>query len=111
MKKLKNILLILFLTSLGLEFFSDKYELFAYPENLTTILAGLVLGAIAINIFSKEQLKKKFFKKEAVIILAIIPLYAILDYFTENHLFVNFLIVFAIIVIVLITVNFIKKDN
>ena len=109
MKKLKNTILVIFIISLAVEFFSDKYELFSYPENITTILAFAVLASIIVNIFSKQELKKKFIKKEFVIVLAIIPLYAILEYFTDFHLFLNFLIVCIILFIGLFTFSFFKN--
>jgi len=109
MKKLKNTILVIFIISLAVEFLSEKYELFSYPENITTILAFAVLASIIVNIFSKQQLKKKFIKKEFVIVLAIIPLYAILEYFTDFHLFLNFLIVCIILFIGLFTFSFFKN--
>ena len=109
MKKLKNTILVIFIISLAVEFFSDKYELFSYPENITTILAFAVLASIIVNIFSKQELKKKFIKKEFVIVLAIIPLYVILEYFTDFHLFLNFLIVCVILFIGLFTFSFFKN--
>ena len=109
MKNLKNTILVIFIISLAVEFFSDKYELFSYPENITTILAFAVLASIIVNIFSKQELKKKFIKKEFVIVLAIIPLYVILEYFTDFHLFLNFLIVCVILFIGLFTFSFFKN--
>ena len=111
MKKLKNTILVIFIISLAVEFFSDKYELFSYPENITTILAFAVLASIIVNIFSKQELKKKFIKKEFVIVLAIIPLYAILEYFTDFHLFLNFLIVCIILFIGLISYSLLKNKS
>tara|TARA_B100000965_G_scaffold227585_1_gene190484 strand:+ start:299 stop:640 length:342 start_codon:yes stop_codon:yes gene_type:complete len=111
MKKLKNTILVIFIISLAVEFFSDKYELFSYPENITTILAFAVLASIIVNIFSKQELKKKFIKKEFVIVLAIIPLYAILEYFTDFHLFLNFLIVCIILFIGLISFSLLKNKS
>ena len=109
MKKIKNTILVIFIISLAVEFFSDKYELFSYPENITTILAFAVLASIIVNIFSKQELKKKFIKKEFVIVLATIPLYVILEYFTDFHLFLNFLIVCVILFIGLFTFSFFKN--
>tara|TARA_B100000900_G_scaffold274144_1_gene234267 strand:- start:206 stop:547 length:342 start_codon:yes stop_codon:yes gene_type:complete len=111
MKKLKNTILVIFIISLAVEFFSDKYDLFSYPENITTILAFAVLASIIVNIFSKQELKKKFIKKEFVIVLAIIPLYAILEYFTDFHLFLNFLIVCIILFIGLISFSLLKNKS
>ena len=111
MKKLKNTILVIFIISLAVEFFSDKYDLFSYPENITTILAFAVLASIIVNIFSKQELKKKFIKKEFVIVLAIIPLYAILEYFTDFHLFLNFLIVCIILFIALISFSLLKNKS
>ena len=111
MKKLKNTILVIFIISLAVEFFSDKYELFSYPENITTILAFAVLASIIVNIFSKQELKKKFIKKEFFIVLAIIPLYAILEYFTDFHLFLNFLIVCIILFIGLISFSLMKNKS
>tara|TARA_B100000579_G_scaffold374562_1_gene338868 strand:+ start:742 stop:1083 length:342 start_codon:yes stop_codon:yes gene_type:complete len=111
MKNLKNTILVIFIISLAVEFFSDKYELFSYPENITTILAFAVLASIIVNIFSKQELKKKFIKKEFVIVLAIIPLYAILEYFTDFHLFLNFLIVCIILFIGLISFSLLKNKS
>ena len=111
MKKLKTTILVIFIISLAVEFFSDKYELFSYPENITTILAFAVLASIIVNIFSKQQLKKKFIKKEFVIVLAIIPLYVILEYFTDFHLFLNFLIVCIILFIGLISFSLLKNKS
>ena len=111
MKKLKNTILVIFIISLAVEFFSDKYELFSYPENITTILAFAVLASIIVNIFSKQELKKKFIKKEFVVVLAIIPLYAILEYFTDFHLFLNFLIVCIILFIGLISYSLLKNKS
>ena len=111
MKKLKNTILVIFIISLAVEFFSDKYELFSYPKNITTILAFAVLASIIVNIFSKQELKKKFIKKEFVIVLAIIPLYAILEYFTDFHLFLNFLIVCIILFIGLISFSLLKNKS
>ena len=111
MKNLKNTILVIFIISLAVEFFSDKYELFSYPENITTILAFAVLASIIVNIFSKQELKKKFIKKEFVIVLAIIPLYAILEYFTDFHLFLNFLIVCIILFIGLISYSLLKNKS
>ena len=93
MKKAKNIVLILFVASLAVEYFANTYDLFAYPEDVTLALSILVVVSIIINFFSKQQKKKKFLNKEAVIVLAIIPFYALLDYFTEFHLFTNFIII------------------
>ena len=111
MKKLKNTILVIFIISLAVEFFSDKYEFFSYPENITTILAFAVLASIIVNIFSKQELKKKFIKKEFVIVLAIIPLYVILEYFTDFHLFLNFLIVCIILFIGLISFSLLKNKS
>ena len=111
MKKLKNTILVIFIISLAVEFFSDKYDLFSYPENITTILAFAVLASIIVNIFSKQELKKKFIKKEFVVVLAIIPLYAILEYFTDFHLFLNFLIVCIILFIGLISFSLLKNKS
>ena len=111
MKKLKNTILVIFIISLAVEFLSEKYELFSYPENITTILAFAVLASIIVNIFSNQQLKKKFIKKEFVIVLAIIPLYAILEYFTDFHLFLNFLIVCIILFIGLISFSLLKNKS
>tara|TARA_B100001063_G_scaffold231548_1_gene245759 strand:- start:43 stop:384 length:342 start_codon:yes stop_codon:yes gene_type:complete len=111
MKKLKTTILVIFIISLAVEFFSDKYELFSYPENITTILAFAVLASIIVNIFSKQELKKKFIKKEFVIVLAIIPLYVILEYFTDFHLFLNFLIVCIILFIGLISFSLLKNKS
>ena len=111
MKKLKNTILVIFIISLAVEFFSDKYELFSYPENITTILAFAVLASIIVNIFSKQELKKKFIKKEFVIVLVIIPLYVILEYFTDFHLFLNFLIVCIILFIGLISFSLLKNKS
>jgi hypothetical protein len=111
MKKLKTTILVIFIISLALEFLSDKYELFSYPENITTILAFAVLASILVNIFSNQELKKKFVKKEFVIILAIIPLYIILEYFTDFHLFLNFLIVCIILFIGLISFSLLKNKS
>ena len=111
MKKLKNTILVIFIISLAVEFFSDKYDLFSYPENITTILAFAVLASIIVNIFSKQELKKKFINKEFVIVLAIIPLYAILEYFTDFHLFLNFLIVCIILFIGLISFSLLKNKS
>ena len=111
MKNLKNTILVIFIISLAVEFFSDKYDLFSYPENITTILAFAVLASIIVNIFSKQELKKKFIKKEFVIVLAIIPLYAILEYFTDFHLFLNFLIVCIILFIGLISFSLLKNKS
>ena len=85
MKKAKNIILVLFVASLAIEYLSSSYELFIYPENITLVLALLVIASIVVNIFSKEEKKKKFLNKEVVIVLAIIPFYGLLDYFTEFH--------------------------
>ena len=111
MKKLKNTILVIFIISLAVEFFSDKYDLFSYPENITTILAFAVLASIIVNIFSKQELKKKFIKKEFVVVLAIIPLYAILEYFTDFHLFLNFLIVCITLFIGLISFSLLKNKS
>jgi len=111
MKKLKSTILVIFIISLAVEFLSDKYELFDYPENITTILAFAVLASIIVNIFSKQELKKKFIKKEFVIVLAIIPLYVILEYFTDFHLFLNFLIVCIILFIGLISFSLLKNKS
>ena len=111
MKKLKTTILIIFIISLAVEFLSEKYELFTYPENITTILAFAVIATIIVNIFSKQELKKKFIKKEFVIVLAIIPLYAILEYFTDFHLFLNFLIICIILFIGLISFSFLKNKS
>jgi len=111
MKKLKTTILVIFIISLALEFLSDKYELFSYPENITTILAFAVLASISVNIFSNQELKKKFVKKEFVIILAIIPLYIILEYFTDFHLFLNFLIVCIILFIGLFSFSLLKNKS
>jgi|TARA_B100001093_G_scaffold278550_1_gene266240 hypothetical protein len=111
MKKLKTTILVIFIISLALEFLSDKYELFSYPENITTILAFAVLASILVNIFSNQELKKKFVKKEFVIILAIIPLYIILEYFTDFHLFLNFLIVCIILFIGLFSFSLLKNKS
>ena len=93
MKKAKNLILILFVASLAVEYFANTYDLFAYPEDVTLVLSILVLTSVIINIFSKQQKKKKLLNKEIVIIIAIIPFYVLLDYFTEFHLFTNFIII------------------
>ena len=99
MKKVKNIILVLFVTSLAIEYLANSYELFIYPENITLVLALLVIASIVVNIFSKEEKKKKFLNKEVVIVLAIIPFYGLLDYFTEFHLFTNFIIISIVLII------------
>ena len=99
MKKAKNLILVLFVASLVVEYFSNTYELFNYSGDITLILAILVVASIIINIFSKEEKGKKFLNKEVVIVLAVIPLYGLLDYFTEFHLFTNFIIVSIILII------------
>ena len=77
MKKAKNLILILFIASLAVEYFSNTYELINYPEEITLSLAILVVASIIINIFSKEEKSKKFLNKEVIIVLAVIPLYGI----------------------------------
>ena len=99
MKKAKNLILILFVASLAVEYFANTYDLFAYPEDLTLVLSILVLTSVVINILSKQQKKKKFLNKEVVIIIAIIPFYVLLDYFTEFHLFTNFIIISIVLII------------
>ena len=99
MKKAKNIVLILFVASLAVEYFANTYDLFAYPEDVTLALSILVVASIIINFFSKQQKKKKFLNKEAVIVLAIIPFYFLLDYFTEFHLFTSFIIITIALII------------
>ena len=99
MKKAKNLILILFIASLAVEYFSNTYELINYPEEITLSLAILVVASIIINIFSKEEKSKKFLNKEVIIVLAVIPLYGLLDYFTEFHLFTNFIIISVILII------------
>ena len=99
MKKAKNLILILFIASLAVEYFSNTYELINYPEEITLSLAILVVASIIINIFSKEEKRKKFLNKEVIIVLAVIPLYGLLDYFTEFHLFTNFIIVSIVLII------------
>ena len=99
MKKVKNIILVLFVASLAAEYFFNTYDLFHYPEKITLVLAILVVASIIINVFSKEEKRKKFLNKEVIIVLAVIPLYGILDYFTEFHLFTNFIIVSIVLII------------
>jgi len=99
MKKAKNLILILFIASLAVEYFSNTYELINYPEEITLSLAILVVASIIINIFSKEEKSKKFLNKEVIIVLAVIPLYGLLDYFTEFHLFTNFIIISVVLII------------
>ena len=99
MRKAKNLILILFIASLAVEYFSNTYELINYPEEITLSLAILVVASIIINIFSKEEKRKKFLNKEVIIVLAVIPLYGLLDYFTEFHLFTNFIIVSIVLII------------
>ena len=99
MKKVKNIILVLFVASLAAEYFFNTYDLFNYPEKITLVLAILVVASIIINIFSKEEKGKKFLNKEVIIVLAVIPLYGLLDYFTEFHLFTNFIIVSIVLII------------
>ena len=83
MKKAKNIILVLFVASLAIEYLSSSYELFIYPENITLVLALLVIASIVVNIFSKEEKKKKFLNKEVVIVLAIIPFYGLFDFYKK----------------------------
>ena len=66
MKKAKNLILILFIASLAVEYFSNTYELINYPEEITLSLAILVVASIIINIFSKEEKSKKFLNKEVI---------------------------------------------
>ena len=99
MKKAKNLILILFIASLAVEYFSNTYELINYPEEITLSLAILVVASIIIYIFSKEEKSKKFLNKEVIIVLAVIPLYGLLDYFTEFHLFTNFIIISVVLII------------
>ena len=82
-----------------LEYFSNTYDLINYPEEITLSLAILVVASIIINIFSKEEKSKKFLNKEVIIVLAVIPLYGLLDYFTEFHLFTNFIILSVVLII------------
>ena len=109
MKKAKNLILILFVASLAVEYFADTYDLFAYPEVVTLVLSILVLTSVIINIFSKQQKKKKFLNKEVVIIIAIIPFYALLDYFTEFHLFTNFIIISIVLILVVFIYSVFKS--
>ena len=51
MKKAKNLILILFVASLAVEYFANTYDLFAYPEDVTLVLSILVLTSVIINIF------------------------------------------------------------
>ena len=53
MKKAKNLILILFIASLAVEYFSNTYELINYPEEITLYLAILVVASIIIKIFSR----------------------------------------------------------
>ena len=99
MKKAKNLILILFIASLAVEYFSNTYELINYPEEITLSLAILVVASIIIKIFSKEEKSKIFLNKEVIIVLAVIPLYGLLDYFTEFHLFTNFIIISVVLII------------
>ena len=99
MKKAKNLILILFIASLAVEYFSNTYDIIYYPEEITLSLAILVVASIIINIFSKEEKSKKFLNKEVIIVLAVIPLYGLLDYFTEFHLFTNFIIISVVLII------------
>ena len=110
MKKAKNLVLILFVASLAVEYFSNTYDLFAYPQNITLVLSIFVLASVVINIFSKQQKKKKFLNKEVVIVLAIIPFYGLLDYFTEFHLFTNFIIL-SIALFIGIFIHNLFKNN
>ena len=109
MKKAKNLILILFIASLAVEYFSNTYELINYPEEITLSLAILVVASIIINIFSKEEKSKKFLNKEVVIVLAVIPLYGLLDYFTEFHLFTNFIIVSVVLIIGIFVYKILKN--
>jgi hypothetical protein len=99
LEKAKNLILILFVASLAVEYFTNTYNLFVYPEYITLVLSILVVASIIINFFSKQQKKKKFLNKEVVIVLAIIPFYGLLDYFTEFHLFTNFIIISIVLII------------
>ena len=83
---------------MAVEYFSNTYELINYPEEITLSLAILVVASIIINIFSKEEKSKKFLNK-VIIVLAVIPLYGLLDYFTEFHLFTNFIIISVVLII------------
>jgi len=109
MKKAKNLILILFIASLAVEYFSNTYELINYPEEITLSLAILVVASIIINIFSKEEKSKKFLNKEVIIVLAVIPLYGLLDYFTEFHLFTNFIIVSVVLIIGIFVYKILKN--
>ena len=109
MKRTKNLILILFVASLAIEYISGTYDLFAYPEDITLVLSILVLASVVINIFSKQQKKKKFLNKEVVIVIAIIPFYVILEYFTEFHLFTNFIIISIVLIIVVFVYSLLKS--
>ena len=109
MKKAKNLILILFIASLSVEYFSNTYELINYPEEITLSLAILVVASIIINIFSKEEKNKKFLNKEVIIVLAVIPLYGLLDYFTEFHLFTNFIIISVVLIIGIFVYKILKN--
>ena len=109
MKKAKNLILILFIASLAVEYFSNTYELINYPEEITLSLAILVVASIIINIFSKEEKSKKFLNKEVIIVLAVIPLYGLLDYFTEFHLFTNFIIISVVLIIGIFVYKILKN--
>ena len=109
MKKAKNLILILFIASLAVEYFSNTYDLINYPEEITLSLAILVVASIIINIFSKEEKSKKFLNKEVIIVLAVIPLYGLLDYFTEFHLFTNFIIISVVLIIGIFVYKILKN--
>ena len=109
MKKAKNLVLILFLVSLAVEYFANTYGLFAYPKKITLVLSIFVVASIIINFFSKQQKKTKFLNKEVVIVLAIIPFYALLDYFTEFHLFINFIIISIVLIIGIVIYKLFKS--
>ncbi len=109
MKRAKNLILILFIASLAFEYFSNTYDLINYPEEITLSLAILVVASIIINIFSKEEKGKKFLNKEVIIVLAVIPLYGLLDYFTEFHLFTNFIIVSVVLIIGIFVYKILKN--
>ena len=109
MKKAKNLILILFIASLAVEYFSNTYELINYPEEITLSLAILVVASIIINIFSKEEKSKKFLNKEVIIVLAVIPLYGLLDYFTVFLLFSYFIIISVVLIIGIFVYKILKN--
>ena len=60
MKKVKNIILVLFVASLAAEYFFNTYDLFHYPEKITLVLAILVVASIIINIFQRRKRERNF---------------------------------------------------